>query len=39
VSAAVLDGDGADTDSVVILDGGGPATTYVAGNVLDGGTP
>jgi hypothetical protein len=39
VSPAVLDGDGAETESTVILDGGGPATTYVTGNILDGGTP
>jgi len=39
VSPAVLDGDSVDTDSLVILDGGGPATEYVAGNVLDGGVP
>lgn len=39
VSPAVLDGDGVDTESVVILDGGGPATVYVDGNVLDGGVP
>ncbi len=39
VSPAVLSGDGAEVDSTVILDGGGPATTYVAGNVLDGGVP
>jgi hypothetical protein len=39
VSPAVLDGDGADTESTVILDGGGPATVYVNGNVLDGGVP
>lgn len=39
VSPAVLSGDGAEVDSTVILDGGGPATTYVTGNVLDGGVP
>lgn len=39
ISPAVLDGDGADTESTVILDGGGPATVYVDGNVLDGGAP
>jgi hypothetical protein len=39
VSPAVLDGDGVETESTVILDGGGPATTYVTGNILDGGTP
>ena len=39
VSPAVLDGDGVDTESLVILDGGGPATVYVDGNVLDGGVP
>jgi len=39
MSPAVLSGDGAEVDSTVILDGGGPATTYVTGNVLDGGVP
>jgi len=39
VAPVALDGDGVDTDSEVILDGGGPATTYVTGNVLDGGRP
>lgn len=39
VSPAVLDGDGVETESTVILDGGGPATTYVTGNILDGSTP
>jgi len=39
VTPAVLDGDSVDTESLVILDGGGPATEYVAGNVLDGGVP
>jgi hypothetical protein len=39
VSAAVLDGDGVDTESTVILDGGTPSTVYVDGNILNGGTP
>jgi len=32
---AVLDGDGVDTTSTVIMDGGAPSTTYIEGNVLD----
>ncbi|MGA1296882.1 MAG: hypothetical protein ACO3X1_16370, partial [Burkholderiaceae bacterium] len=39
VSPAVLDGDGVDTESTVILDGGTPSTVYVDGNILNGGTP
>lgn len=39
VVPAVLDGDGVDTDSTVILDGGTPSTVYVDGNILDGGKP
>lgn len=39
VSAALLDGDGVDTESTVILDGGTPSTAYVDGNILNGGTP
>lgn len=38
-SPAVLDGDGTDPDSVVIMDGGSPDTTYIDGNVLDAGAP
>jgi len=36
---AVLEGDGPDTDSEVILDGGTPGTVYIYDNVIDGGTP
>ena len=36
---AVLDGDGVDTTSTVIMDGGAPYTTYIEGNVLDDGAP
>lgn len=39
VVPAVLDGDGVDTESTVILDGGTPSTVYVDGNILDGGRP
>jgi hypothetical protein len=39
VSPAVLDGDGVETVSEVILDGGGPGTVYIDGNVLEGGAP
>lgn len=36
---AVLDGDSADTESEVILDGGEPGTVYYYDNVIDGGAP
>lgn len=36
---AVLDGDGTDTESEVILDGGDAATVYIYDNVIDGGAP
>ena len=36
---AVLDGDSVDTTSTVIMDGGSPSTTYIAGNILDSGPP
>jgi len=36
---AVLDGDGVDTTSTVVMDGGAPDTTYIEGNVLDDGAP
>ena len=36
---AVLDGDGTDTASEVILDGGDAATVYNYDNVIDGGPP
>jgi len=36
---AVLDGDGVDTTSTVVMDGGAPGTTYIEGNVLDDGAP
>jgi hypothetical protein len=39
VSPAVLDGNGVDIESAVILNGGTPSTDYVDGNVLNGGTP
>lgn len=39
VTPAVLEGDGIDTDSEVIMDGGTPSTTYIYDNALDGGTP
>jgi hypothetical protein len=39
VTPAVLEGDGIDTESEVIMDGGTPGTTYIYDNALDGGTP
>lgn len=37
-SPAVLDGDGTDTESEVLLDGGEPGTAYIYDNVIDGGS-
>ena len=36
---AVLDGDGVETESEVVLDGGTPGTVYIYDNVIDGGRP
>lgn len=36
---AVLEGDGVDTESEVIIDGGAPGTQYIYDNVLNGGGP
>jgi hypothetical protein len=36
---AVLEGDGIDTESEVVMDGGTPGISYIYDNVLDGGTP
>lgn len=34
---AVLEGDGVDTDSEVVMDGGTASTQYIYDNILDGG--
>jgi len=36
---AVLEGDGPDTESEVVLDGGTPSTVYIYDNVINGGAP
>ena len=38
-AAAVLDGNGADSNSIVIMDGGSPDSNYIDGNVIDAGAP
>ena len=37
--SAVLEGDGPDTESEVVLDGGTPSTVYIYDNVINGGAP
>ena len=36
---AVLEGDGAGTESEVIIDGGTPSSQYIYDNIIDGGAP
>ena len=36
---AVLDGDGAGTESEVVIDGGTPSSQYIYDNIIDGGAP